>query len=46
MKFGQDFHQHMLPEWGHHYVHYNLLKRLAKSLSAPGTQLATPGKFN
>ncbi|OIW26064.1 GDPD-domain-containing protein [Coniochaeta ligniaria NRRL 30616] len=36
MRFGHDFHKHMIPEYHRHYVDYNLLKRLAKS---PGLQV-------
>lgn len=30
MRFGHDFHGHIVPEWSQHYVDYNLLKGLVK----------------
>lgn len=36
MKFGADFHRHIIPEWRVNYVDYNLLKGLIKSLSFSG----------
>jgi hypothetical protein len=36
MRFGQDLHRHMVPEWNDYYVEYNLLKRLVKSAHLSG----------
>lgn len=37
MRFGQDLHRRIIPEWSQHYVDYNLLKRLTKSFDLPGS---------
>jgi len=31
MRFGQDFHRRIIPQWEYEYVDYNKLKRLVKS---------------
>lgn len=31
MKFGQNFHQQLVPEWEPFYVNYDLLKKLVKT---------------
>ncbi|KND88636.1 Glycerophosphodiester phosphodiesterase GDE1 [Tolypocladium ophioglossoides CBS 100239] len=45
MKFGQDLHWHIVPEWEQHYVHYNALKRLIKSSSGADSQASISGQL-
>lgn len=33
MRFGENFHNYLIPEWEEHYVDYHRLKRLVKSLA-------------
>ncbi|KAM7200705.1 Glycerophosphoryl diester phosphodiesterase family domain containing protein [Naviculisporaceae sp. PSN 640] len=35
MRFGENFHNYLIPEWEEHYVDYHGLKRLVKSLTDP-----------
>lgn len=46
MKFGQELHRHTIPEWHEHYIDYNLLKRLVKSLPACEGEPRTPGRVS
>ncbi|POR31633.1 Glycerophosphodiester phosphodiesterase GDE1 [Tolypocladium paradoxum] len=45
MKFGQDLHRHIVPEWEQHYVDYNALKRLIKSSSGTDGQAGISGQL-
>ena len=39
MRFGKQFHRHVLPEWDRYYIDYNVLKQLIKTSVFSGKHL-------